>query len=158
MSNIDVTIKVDTDKLGKEYIQDINEKAYRVIQKYSTKVQNEAREILTENQYIDTGRLRGGISASVKRLTNKITGEINTGKTPYAEYLHEGTKHEGNELIRYFVPFSVSPSLYRWAKRKGIEVEQDGGLMVSHPALKYLEKPFEDNEKAFIKEMEDIVK
>lgn len=150
------------------YLAIVNNRVEHTVREYTDIVQEQARGILSQNQYVWTGKLERGITTSVKRYIKRTTGTVHTGRTPYAMALHEGTpgkkrrrwwnRRQKNKDDRYFVPFSVSPSLKRWAKHKGFDVESMGGLKVSHPALKYMEEPFNANLNAFLREMGNTVK
>ena len=141
-----------------DYVEQVNTRVENLMSKHTDTIQGEARGILSNNQYVWTGKLERGITTSVKRYVKRITGKVHTGKTHYAMALHEGTKNVGGKLERYFVPFSVSPSLKRWARSKGFDVDSMDGLEVSHPALKYMEIPFENNLNSFLREMGNAVK
>lgn len=163
------------DRLFKKYGEDLTEKAIRVTTKYTNKIANEAKEIIDDYRYRDTGRLINSIKPSIHAYVDKIVGEVNAG-TKYAKFIHDGAKHPtpgSEETERFFVPFRVAPSLYKWAKRNKVIETIDGvdrlvstgqvvypnkgGLLVHITPTKYFEKPFNKYKEQFIQEISEIV-
>lgn len=165
----------DVKKLFDKYGEDLTEKAIKVVTKYANKVSNEARKIVDDYKYRDTGRLITSIQPSLYAYADRIVGEVNAG-ADYAKAIHEGAKHpvEGSENTEpFFVPFKVAPKLFTWAVRNhaienidgvyrlastGQIVEPDrGGLMVHIAPTKYFEKPFNEYKDKFVKEVSNII-
>ncbi|GMG96253.1 HK97 gp10 family phage protein [Tepidimicrobium xylanilyticum] len=163
------------DKLFSKYGEELTEKAIRVVNKYTNKISNEAKKIIDESGYRDTGRLINSIKHSIYAYIDRIIGEVNGG-TKYAQYIHEGVKHptkSSERTVPFFVPFKVAPTLFKWAVRnKVIEsidgvyrlastgqiVEPDrGGLQVHIAPAKYFEKPFNQYKDQFVEEVSNII-
>lgn len=161
------------DELIKQYGEKLPEKAVKVVTKYANIIARDSKEILDEYKYRDTGRLINSIKPSIRAYADKITGEVNAG-TEYAEFIHEGARHiSETETERYFVPFSVAPGLYRWAKRNKVIESIDGvdrlvstgqvvqankgGLLVQIAPTKYFEKPYNQHKEKFIEELSNIL-
>ena len=64
------------DRLFKKYGEDLTEKAIRVTTKYTNKIANEAKEIIDDYRYRDTGRLINSIKPSIHAYVDKIVGEV----------------------------------------------------------------------------------
>lgn len=162
-------------RLFDKYGQELTEKSVRVINKYTNKVSNEAKKIIDENKYRDTGRLINSIKPSISVYAERIVGEVNAG-TKYARYIHDGARHptEGSKNTeRFFAPFKKAPSLYTWAKRNKVIETIDGvdrltstgqvvtpdkgGLLVHIAPTKYFEKPFNKYKEQFVKEISNII-
>lgn len=162
-------------RLFDKYGQELTEKSVRVINKYTNKVSNEAKKIIDEYKYRDTGRLINSIKPSISIYTKKVVGEVNAS-TKYARYIHDGARHptkESKNTERFFVPFKKAPSLYTWAKRNKVIETIDGvdrltstgqvvapdkgGLLVHIAPTKYFEKPFNKYKKQFVKEISNII-
>ncbi len=161
-------------KLFDKYGEDLTKKAIGVTTKYTNKIARDAKEIIDKYKYRDTGRLINSIKPSIHAYADRIVGEVNAG-TKYAKFIHEGAKHKpgSEETERFFVPFRVAPSLYKWAKRNRVIETIDGvdrlvstgqvvypnkgGLLVHIAPTKYFEKPFNEYKNQFIKEISEIV-
>ncbi len=162
-------------KLFNRYGEELTEKAVRVVNKYANLTARDAKQIIHDYKYRDTGRLINSIKPSIYAYTEKIAGEVNAG-TKYAEAIHEGAKHpiEGSEETeRFFVPFRVAPSLFKWAVRNKVIETIDGvyrlvstgqivepnkgGLLVHIAPTKYFEEPYNKYKDKFIEEMNNII-
>lgn len=163
------------EQLFSKYGKDLTEKAIRVTTKYTNKIASEAKEIIDEHQYRDTGRLINSIKPSIHAYADRIVGEVNAG-TKYAKFIHDGARHPvkgSEETERFFVPFKIAPSLYKWAKRNRVIETVDGvdrlvssgqavspskgGLLVHIKAAKYFDKPFNKYKDQFIEEISNVI-
>lgn len=167
----------DINKLKQTYGEEIFNKVLVITQTYNQKITTEAKEIIKQEQKIDTGRLRNSIKSSAKVYANKVVGEVYSG-TKYARFVHEGAKHQGNELVSHFVSFGKVPSLLIWAKRhKLIEIINgsyyfidknnqehpiddinESGLNVYSKAIKFLEEPFNKYKPMYINDLENLIR
>ena len=170
---VNITVNTeDLKQLYSKYGESLTNKAVSVVRKYTNKIANEAKQIIDEHDYRDTGRLINSIKPTVRAYGEKVTGRIAAG-TKYARFIHEGAKHQGDEIVPFFVPFKTAPSLWKWALRnkavirKGDEyrlaknnqvVKPDkGGLMVKIKPAKYFEKPYEKYKDKFIVECKNLI-
>lgn len=160
------------DKLFSKYEHGLVEKATRVVSKYSNIIARDSKDIIDQYKYRDTGRLINSIKPSVKAYADKVVGQVKAG-TKYARFIHEGAKHNGSRTERFFVPFKVAPSLFKWAVRNkvietidgvyrlsstGQVVQPDrGGLLVHIAPTKYFEKPYNEHKDKFVRELTDII-
>lgn len=163
------------EKLFNKYGEELTEKAVRVTNKYTNIITNEAKEIIDDYSYRDTGRLINSIKPSIRAYADRVVGEVNAG-TKYAKFIHDGARHptEGSEETeRFFVPFNKAPSLFKWAVRNGVIETIDGvyrlvstgqivqpdkgGLLVHIAPTKYFEKPFNEYKNQFIREISNII-
>lgn len=160
------------DKLLDKFDGRLVERAVKVVNKYTAIVARESKKIIDDHKYRDTGRLINSIKPSVKAYADRVKGEVNAG-TKYARFIHEGAKHNGKAVERFFVPFKVAPSLFKWAVRNDVVenidgvyrlvssgqiVEPDsGGLMVHIAPAKYFEKPYNEYKEKFAEELAKIV-
>ncbi len=176
-------VELDTKMLEKhlkKYDKELLENIKRVANIYNQKIVRDAKEIIRQEDKIDTGRLRNSIKSNVKNLTLEIYSN-----TKYARFIHEGAKHDGNNIVPHFVPFKKAPSLLVWAirnkvierkskngkgkylfkyvfksKRTGKEYDINpitGGLVVKIMPTKFLEKPFEKYKKQYVKDLSAII-
>lgn len=125
----------DTDLayLEHRYGAKLMNKALRVTNLYVSHMQRNAQVIINDSGHVDTGKLVGSIKSKVNASNRKITGEVYSG-SKYARFIHEGAKHEGEEIKPHFVPFAVAPSLLTWAKRnKVIYQKQASGRLRKNP-------------------------
>lgn len=178
MANDYFSIVVEQEQLEQlfdKYGNELTEKAIQATSKYTNKIARDAKELIDEHQYRDTSRLINSIKPSLHAYKDRVTGEVNAG-TDYAKYIHEGARHptEGSkDTERFFVPFRVAPSLYKWAKRNKVIETVDGvdrlastgqkvspakgGLLVHIKPVRYFEKPFNKYKDQFIEEISNIV-
>lgn len=185
-----INVSLDEEQLNRlinAYGEESVNRAIQITRSYTTKVQNEARNIIQEAGKVNTSRLINSIQQIISINHDKIVGEVNAA-TKYARFIHEGAKHdEAGDIKPFFVPFRIAPSLLSWAKRKkviyqktlkgkkrngykrgdqwyfqassGKEYKVDiknGGMIVEHEPLKYLEKPFNENVDSFLEEISKI--
>lgn len=115
--------------LENRYGAELTQKAVRITNTYIQKVQRDAQDIIANAGHVDTGRLVNSIKSKVKGNSQKVTGEVYAG-TKYARFIHEGAKHEGESIVPHYVPFSVAPSLFIWAKRNKViyQKKKDGTM------------------------------
>lgn len=163
----------ELDDLIKEYGKELPRKAIKTVTKYANIIARDSKEILDDYNYRDTGRLINSIKPSIRAYADKITGEVNAG-TDYARFIHEGAKRtSGTSTERHFVPFSVAPGLYKWAKRNKVIETIDGvdrlvstgqvvypnkgGLLVHIAPTKFFEKPYNEYKEKFIEEITTIL-
>ena len=163
----------ELDNLIKEYGKELPKKAIKTVSKYANIIARDSKEILEDYNYRDTGRLINSIKPSIRAYANKITGEVNVG-TNYARFIHEGAKHTSDtNTERHFVPFSVAPGLYKWAKKNKVIKTIDGadrlastgqvvypnkgGLLVHIAPTKFFEKPYSEYKEKFIEEITTIL-
>jgi len=168
-------VQEDLIKLNEKYGTDLVNKAIKVVDKYTLKIEKEAKKIIDEEGYRDTGKLINSIHSSVVAYARKVQGEVNAG-AEYARFIHEGAEHKGNKLVPHFVSFAVAKGLFMWAKRHGVIEKingtwwyidknnqehaidiKTGGLRVYTKQIKFFEKPFESFKKEFVKEMVQMV-
>ena len=167
----------DLERLERKYGDELTLKAVNLIKTYTNIVTRDAKEIINDEGYRDTGRLINSIKPSLKVYATKVAGEVNAG-TEYARFIHEGAEHEGNgEITSHFVPFSVAPKLLAWAKRHNIiknirgnwyfidkdnnenlisDINKSGMRVYTRPT-KFFEKPFEAIKEKFVEEMSLLV-
>lgn len=163
----------ELDDLIKEYGKEVPRKAIKTVTKYANIIARDSKEILDDYNYRDTGRLINSIKPSIRAYADKITGEVNAG-AKHARFIHEGAKHTSDTTTeRYFVPFSVAPGLYKWAKRNKVIETIDGidrlvstgqvvqankgGLLVHIAPTKFFEKPYNEYKEKFIEEITNIL-
>lgn len=171
-------IKIDEksmEHLFEHYGENMAVKAMKITNKYTNIITREAKKIIDDYKYRDTGRFINSIKPSLYLYADRVVGEVNAG-TKYAKFIHDGARHptEDSEATeRFFVPFVKAPSLFKWAKRNkvietidGIErlvstgqvVQPDkGGLLVHIAPTKYFEKPFNKYKDKFIEEISNII-
>lgn len=82
-----------------------------------------------------TGLLRRSIIYRIEKDGDRLASVIGSGLN-YAKYVEYGTRP-------HFVPFSIAPSLERWATSHGIDVKGRKGLKVSGKAHPFLHPAFE---------------
>ncbi|WP_129596028.1 HK97 gp10 family phage protein [Anaerophilus nitritogenes] len=170
-----ISIEIDIDtlrRLEERYGQRQIEGAKRIIEKYTNIVSREAKQIINDYGYRDTGRLINSIKPSLLVYTNKIQGWVKAG-TKYARFIHEGAEHEGDDIVKHFVPFRVAPTLLQWALRHDVIIKVDGvyrmfdtgayvdpakgGLRVTVAPTKFFSKPYEENKEKFLQEMRQLI-
>lgn len=103
------------EQYGNEFAQEVS----RVTQTFTQRIQRDAREHLRTEGKVDSGALINSIKEEVHLYNGKVIGQVYSG-TKYARFIHEGAKHEGTEIVPFFVSFQVAPSLRQWAIRKGV--------------------------------------
>lgn len=166
----------DIKKFREAYGEELFDKILVITQTYNQKIATDAKEMIRQEERIDTGRLRNSIKSSAKVYANKVVGEVYSG-TKYARFIHEGAKHQGSKIVPHFVSFSVAPSLYVWAKKHNLIETINGslyfidkknqehaitdikksGLMVYSKPIKFLETPFEKYKSQYIKDLKRLV-
>jgi hypothetical protein len=174
-----VRITVDDEglrRLGERFTTELVNRAAAVVSKYTAKVRSEARKIIEEEGYRDTGELIRRIHPSLAVYVDRVVGEVNAVST-YARFIHEGAEHVGDNIAPHFVSFKTAPGLLTWAKRHGIIEFRNGnwyfidknnqehlisdinksGLSVMARATKFFEKPFDAEKGNFIAELSGLV-
>lgn len=175
MDSVRISVKEeDLQKLINKYGQDVVQKAINITKNYTERVSRDAKKIVKEENKINTGQLVNSIKPSIKIYASRITGTIKAG-AKHARFIHEGAYHESDtEIVPFFVPFSVAPSLLNWAMKKKVIVNEDGewrlaktgqkinikkgGLKVRIEPTFFLRKPFEEHVNNFMKEMNEVVR
>lgn len=117
-----VNIQVDQvalQNLINTYGEDKVQEVIQITRTFTQKVQRDARSILKESGRVNSGQLINSIKQQVNAYNNKVIGQVYS-KTKYARFIHEGAKHEGAEIVPFFVSFTIAPSLRQWAIRKGV--------------------------------------
>lgn len=164
------------EELENKYTHELVQKTIKVIEKYTAIIERDAKKIITNEGYRDTGRLINSIKPQVMVYGTKIVGKINSG-TKYARFIHEGAEHEGDKIVSHFVPFSQAPSLLAWAKKHEIiqkirgswyfidknnqenlirDISKSGMRVYTRPT-KFFEKPFESIKEKFTDEMANLI-
>lgn len=128
----DIRISIDDERLNQllaRYGETLTQKALQLTRTYQAKLQRDAQLIISDAGHVDTGRLVNAIKQKTETKDGKIVGEVYAG-TDYARFIHEGAKHEGEQIKPHFVSFAAAPSLLLWAKRnKVIYQKQDDGRL-----------------------------
>jgi hypothetical protein len=117
-----VRIKLDAEsirRLEEKYGVELVDKAAQVVDVYTRKIAVEAKRIISDEGHRDTGKLINSIKPSLKAYATKIVGEVNAG-AKYARFIHEGAKHDGDDIKPHFVPFRVAETLWQWLVRHDI--------------------------------------
>lgn len=175
MISIDAT---NLKQLEIKYGEELTNKAKNIISKYVSIIERDAKQIINDEEKIDTGRLLNSIksSLSIYANLNGLAGKVYSG-TKYARFIHEGAEHDGNNIKPHFVKFSTAPSLLKWAIRhKKIEKIngdycfidnnnqehvinniKNSGMMVYNKPIKFFEIPFEKIKDEFVREMSNLV-
>lgn len=109
----------DYQRLRELYGNDFAKEVVRVTKTFTQRIQRDARETLVTEGKVDSGALVNSIKEEVRLYNAKVLGQVYSG-TKYARFIHEGAKHEGEEIVPFFVSFKKAPSLRQWAIRKGI--------------------------------------
>lgn len=118
MVNIQIN-PIDYQRLRELYGNDFAKEVVRVTKTFTQRIQRDARENLVTEGKVDSGALINSIKEEVRLYNAKVIGQVYSG-TKYARFIHEGAKHEGTEIVPFFVSFQVAPSLRQWAIRKGV--------------------------------------
>ncbi len=109
----------DYQRLRETYGNDFVQEVVNVTKSFTQRVQRDARTLLREENKIDSGSLINSIKEEVQIYNSRVLGQVYSG-TKYARFIHEGAKHEGEEIVPFFVSFKTAPSLRQWAIRKGV--------------------------------------
>lgn len=111
----------------RRYTSDFEDKVINLTNLYNMKIARDAKNIITNENRVDTGYLRNSIKIKkARKIRNIIRSEIYSG-TKYGRFVHEGAEHNGNNIVPHFVPFNKAPSLLSWAKRHRIIYKKMGG-------------------------------
>lgn len=177
MSN-NFNVRIDNADMEELLLKFGNRAAAKVVnttRTYTQKLQSEARNLLKEEKKADTGELIRRIQPKITESDGSVRGEVSAG-AKHSRFVHEGTKHDGEQLIPYFVPFAAAPSLLNWAKRNkviykkngkwffkgksgreyGINTEK-GGMLVRQEAVPYFQAPFERLSPEYFEKIKEIL-
>ena len=141
-------VSVDTKELDRfavkitKYQKDSESNVKSVVRTSTFNVENYAKNNLTANGSVDTGRLRGSINSKVSSLEGIVSTNVN-----YAKIVEEGSK-----------PHIIKPKNKKFLYWKGAKhpVKQ-----VKHPGSKakpYMSTALEKETPNFLKEMQKAVR
>lgn len=116
-------IDIELDKSDLRLLKELSHKFHLRFEDAIRAIADEAVAQAKQQAPHSEGTLRRSISAEIKTTFSSVEAWVGAN-VPYAFYQEFGFK-------RHFVPFSVAPSLLRWAKRQGMkDLNERAGLWV----------------------------
>lgn len=175
----ELEIRIDTaslEQLALRYGSEAAARALHTTRIYTQKLEQEARKMLKEKHKVNTGALIQNIQPNVAEYGGTVQGQVNSS-VPYSRFIHEGAKHDEEQIVPHFVPFAIAPSLRLWAirnkviykkkdkwyfksKKTGKEYTIDiveGGLKVKQEPIPYFEAPFEKLSPEYFEQIKEIL-